>query len=90
MITLSKENYEKILEHAQKNLPEEACGLIAGRIDGEKKHIEKVYLLTYNALTMEFRKIKLPTNTKDCAVCGDHPTIDHLIDYEQAVCEMKH
>ena len=48
------------------------------------------YLLTYNALTMEFRKIKLPTNTKDCAVCGDHPTIDHLIDYEQAVCEMKH
>jgi molybdopterin/thiamine biosynthesis adenylyltransferase len=48
------------------------------------------YLLTYNALTMEFRKIKLPTHTKDCAVCGDHPTIDHLIDYEQAVCEMKH
>ena len=48
------------------------------------------YLLTYNALTMEFRKTKLPTHTDDCAVCGTHPTIDHLIDYEQAVCEMKH
>ena len=42
VITLSKENYEKILEHAEKNLPEEACGLIAGRIDGENKHIENV------------------------------------------------
>ncbi|MBO7062293.1 MAG: M67 family metallopeptidase [Fibrobacter sp.] len=46
MITISKDNYGKILAHAEKNLPEEACGLIAGRIDGENKHIEKVYLLT--------------------------------------------
>ena len=46
MITISKDNYEKILAHAQKNLPEEACGLIAGRIEGSDKHIEKVYLLT--------------------------------------------
>lgn len=45
MITLKKSDYEKILEHAQKCLPEEACGLIAGtEIDGVK-HIEKVYLL---------------------------------------------
>ena len=46
MITISKDNYEKILAHAEKNLPEEACGLIAGRIEGSDKHIEKVYLLT--------------------------------------------
>ena len=46
MISISKDNYEKILTHAQKNLPEEACGLIAGRIEGSDKHIEKVYLLT--------------------------------------------
>ena len=46
MITLPKSEYEKILAHAQKNLPEEACGLIAGRIEGSDKHIEKVYLLT--------------------------------------------
>ena len=46
MITLPKAEYQKILEHAEKNLPEEACGLIAGHIDGENKHIEKVYLLT--------------------------------------------
>jgi thiazole biosynthesis adenylyltransferase ThiF len=45
------------------------------------------YLLTYDALTMEFRKIKLPKDTSGCAVCGDHPTITELIDYEQAVCE---
>lgn len=45
------------------------------------------YLLTYDALKMEFRKIKLPSNTDDCAVCGSHPTIIELIDYEQTVCE---
>lgn len=45
MITLKKSDYEKILSHAKKCLPEEACGLIAGtEIDGIK-HIEKVYLL---------------------------------------------
>lgn len=45
------------------------------------------YLLTYDALKMEFRKIKLPENTSGCAVCGDYPTITELIDYEQAECE---
>ena len=33
------------------------------------------YLLTCDALTMEFRKIKLPSDTSECAVCGEHPTI---------------
>jgi len=45
------------------------------------------YLLTYDALTMNFRKIKLPGAAKDCGVCGEHPTITELIDYEQKVCE---
>ena len=44
-------------------------------------------LLTYDALDMEFRKIKLPKNTCNCPVCGDHPTITKLIDYEQVECE---
>ena len=44
-------------------------------------------LLTYDALTMTFRTIKLPKN-HDCPVCGDHPTITKLIDYEQAECDM--
>ena len=47
------------------------------------------YLLTYDALKMEFRKIKLPRDTSKCAVCGDNPTIVKLIDYEQAVCDFK-
>lgn len=47
------------------------------------------YLLTCDALKMEFRKIKLPSDTSGCAVCGDHPTITELIDYEQAECDGK-
>lgn len=36
------------------------------------------YLLTFDALTMTFRKIRLPQRTSGCAVCGDHPTITRL------------
>lgn len=48
-IYLGKSDYEKILAHAQKNLPEEACGLIAGTEEnvGEEiiRRVKKVYLL---------------------------------------------
>ncbi|MDO4308090.1 MAG: thiazole biosynthesis adenylyltransferase ThiF [Eubacteriales bacterium] len=44
-------------------------------------------LLTYDALKMEFHTITLPKKTSSCPVCGEHPTITELIDYEQTVCE---
>ena len=47
------------------------------------------YLLTYDALTMQLRKIKLPPRGEGCAVCADEPSITELIDYEQAACELK-
>lgn len=46
------------------------------------------YILTYDALTMEFRKIKVGHNKK-CGVCGDEPTIKNLIDYGVAACDLK-
>ena len=45
------------------------------------------YLLTFDAIKMNFHKIKLPKADGSCAVCGDHPTITKLIDYEQAECK---
>ena len=45
-------------------------------------------LLTYDALKMNFRTVKLPRD-KDCAICSDHPTITELIDYEQPGCDFK-
>ena len=38
-------------------------------------------LLLYDALDMKFRELKLRKDP-DCPICGQHPTIDHLIDYE--------
>lgn len=46
MIKLSKSDYEKILAHAEKELPNEACGLIAGIVENGDKTIKEVYLLT--------------------------------------------
>lgn len=44
-------------------------------------------LLTFNAKTMEFRRIE--THRHDgCPLCGTHPTVTKLIDYEQAVCDL--
>jgi proteasome lid subunit RPN8/RPN11 len=46
MITIQKEDVARMIAHAKSELPNEACGLIAGTIDGEDKVIQKVYLLT--------------------------------------------
>ena len=46
MIKLSKSDFEKILAHAESELPNEACGLIGGVIEDGVKIIQKVYLLT--------------------------------------------
>ncbi len=39
-------------------------------------------LLHFDALQMKFREFKLRRDPK-CPVCGDHPTITELIDYDQ-------
>jgi len=41
-------------------------------------------LVFFDALSMEFRQVKFRRDP-DCPVCGDHPTITDLIDY-QAFC----
>lgn len=43
-------------------------------------------LLVFDALDMTFRTLKVPRDPQ-CPVCGDHPTITELIDYE-AFCAM--
>ena len=46
-------------------------------------------LLNFDAKTMQFRTV--PVKHRDsCAICGTNPTINHLIDYEQAACDLKH
>jgi sulfur-carrier protein adenylyltransferase/sulfurtransferase len=39
-------------------------------------------LLLVDALNMKFRELKLRKNP-ECPVCGDHPTVTQLIDYQQ-------
>lgn len=45
-------------------------------------------LLLYEALEAEFREVKVRKNP-DCPVCGQHPTVTELIDYEQ-FCGIPH
>ncbi len=39
-------------------------------------------LLLFDALAMRFRDVKI-RKSPECPLCGDHPTIDRLIDYEE-------
>jgi len=45
-------------------------------------------LLLYDALAMRFRELKLRRNP-ECPVCGDHPTVTKLIDYQE-FCGIPH
>ena len=45
-IQISKEIYASITEHAKKELPNEACGLLAGLEDEDVRIVTKVYMLT--------------------------------------------
>lgn len=44
-------------------------------------------LLIFNALDSSFRIVKVPKN-RDCPICGEHPTIKKLIDYEE-FCQLR-
>lgn len=46
MIRIKREEYCRLVRHALACLPEEACGLLGGRLCGGDKLVEKVYLLT--------------------------------------------
>ena len=45
-------------------------------------------LLTFDAKSMQFRTIPVKQRSS-CDICGEHPTITELIDYEQAACDLK-
>lgn len=45
-------------------------------------------LLIFNAKTMDFRKVSVK-RTKGCPVCGEHPTVAELVDYEQPTCDLE-
>ena len=45
-------------------------------------------LLVFNALVMEFRTARFKRNPA-CPICGVHPTITELQDYEQGTCDLR-
>ena len=45
MLILKQEDYNKIVDHAKNGLPNEACGLLGGYVEGEKRVVTDVYLL---------------------------------------------
>ncbi len=53
-----------------------------------KGEVLKGELLIYNALKTTFRKVKVRRNP-GCPVCGEHPTIRELVDYNEGYCTMQ-
>ena len=52
-----------------------------------KGDVLKNTLLIYDALKTTFRRVKVPKNP-DCPVCGAHPTITELQDYDADYCRI--
>ena len=46
MIILTESQFNEIVDHAKKQLPNEDCGLLGGIIDENKKIVKKIYFLT--------------------------------------------
>jgi len=46
MLVLNREDWQTIIKHALAGWPNEACGLLAGEVEGEHKKVRQVYLLT--------------------------------------------
>ncbi len=46
MIVINQKQYNEILEHSIKAIPNEACGLLGGIIENNVKYVRRVYLLT--------------------------------------------
>lgn len=44
-IRMDADLYDQMVIYAEKHLPEESCGLLAGKIEGSDKIIKKVYFL---------------------------------------------
>ena len=44
-------------------------------------------LLTYEALEASFREVTVRRNP-DCPLCGDHPTVRELVDYDLPACKI--
>ncbi len=46
IIRIKQTDYDAIVVHGKAGLPNEACGLLAGKVVNEEKIVEKVYLLS--------------------------------------------
>lgn len=46
MIILNKYYYENMVAHSISELPNEACGLVAGRVEDDKRIVDRIYLLS--------------------------------------------
>ncbi|MDA8214788.1 MAG: adenylyltransferase, partial [Nitrospiraceae bacterium] len=60
----------------------EVLKLILGKGD-----ILKNTLLIYDALKVNFRRVKVPKNP-ECPVCSENPTITELQDYDAGYCRL--
>jgi len=45
-------------------------------------------VLMFDALTMDFRTVRVRRNPR-CPICGEHPTITELREYEQPACDVR-
>ena len=74
-VKLKKEDFQAMAAHAIANLPEEACGLIAGEKSDTERVIKKVYYLTNIDHTNEHFSYSESMNYRIFLIHQGHNTI---------------
>src|SRR5438445_189867 len=75
-------NLQRQILHGVEDLGRPKVDSAADTLSNLNPDVEVGRLLIFEGMDMTFRTVNLRRNP-DCPLCGDHPTVTSLIDYEQ-------
>lgn len=89
MLTLTQEDYQKIIEHGREGKPLEICGLLVGHRQGDDATVSEVHRVdstdpqetTYSMDGLQYMKIDADARRRDLEIVGIYHTHPATIPY---------
>ncbi len=89
MLTLTQEDYQKIIEHGREGKPLEICGLLVGQRDGDDATVSEIHRVdstdpqetTYSMDGLQYMKIDADARRRDLEIVGIYHTHPATVPY---------